>query len=119
MAHMSCVSMHHTLPFQVILAHGGRLCLSDDAHSHEQVGLNYHVALEYLASKDVKTLWMLTKADGDEGASPSSSPEASRTPPTKFPRGTEAHPVPLSEFQEFVKRREEVQMARTADAPEL
>jgi histidinol-phosphatase (PHP family) len=43
----------------VIIAQGGRLCLSDDAHAHEQVGLNYHKVKNYLQSKGVATLWKL------------------------------------------------------------
>lgn len=46
----------------VIISLGGKLCLSDDAHSHEQVGLNYHKAKEYLERNGVKSIWKLQKA---------------------------------------------------------
>jgi histidinol-phosphatase (PHP family) len=62
----------------VILAKGGRLCLSDDAHSHEQIGLNYQKVKHFLESKGVNEIWTLQLDDG------SPIPKDS----TRFPRGT-------------------------------
>lgn len=41
---------------------GGKLCLSDDSHSVEQVGLNYHKALAYLESLGVEEVWRLQRS---------------------------------------------------------
>ncbi|GMK55436.1 hypothetical protein CspeluHIS016_0204920 [Cutaneotrichosporon spelunceum] len=54
---------------QLILALGGRVCLSDDSHGVAAVGLNYLPMREYLVAQDVKTVWHLVRAcdarDGD------------------------------------------------------
>lgn len=62
----------------IILEKGGRLCLSDDAHSHEQVGLNFHRTKQYLEQKGVKEIWTLQPDDG------TLLPDNA----TRFPRGT-------------------------------
>jgi len=62
----------------IILAKGGHLCLSDDAHSHAQVGLNYQKVKYYLESKGVSDIWTL-KLDDDSPVSKDC---------TRFPRGT-------------------------------
>ncbi|UZJ55196.1 hypothetical protein CBS101457_004516 [Exobasidium rhododendri] len=64
-----------------IITNGGRLCLSDDAHSHDQVGLNYHKVKEYLESRGVDAIWKL-ETNEESTSSPVSS--------TCFPRGTRA-----------------------------
>jgi len=61
-----------------ILEKGGRLCLSDDAHSHEQVGLNFHKVKQYLERKGVSEIWTLQPDDGTSLLNGS----------TRFPRGT-------------------------------
>ncbi|MCO5585261.1 hypothetical protein L7F22_039194 [Adiantum nelumboides] len=88
--HYSQISpFNHT---QIILAHNGRLCLSDDAHSHEQVGLNYHKAYQYLSRKEVAEVYYLTK-----------NPIPSATQP--FSRGTYANKIPLKALNEFIAKQ--------------
>lgn len=62
----------------IILSKGGRLCLSDDAHSHDQIGLNFNETKQYLKSKGVQEIWMLELDDN------TTLPQDS----TRFPRGT-------------------------------
>lgn len=45
----------------MIMEKGGRFCLSDDAHSVEQVGLNFHVVLQYIESLGIEELCYLEK----------------------------------------------------------
>lgn len=44
---------------------GGRFCLSDDAHSINQIGLNYKKTLQYLKDHDVSKLYHLDVKDGE------------------------------------------------------
>ncbi|KAF7290392.1 Histidinol-phosphatase [Mycena chlorophos] len=44
---------------EIILAHGGRLALSDDSHGPHAVGLNYGRLPEYLHQAGVRELWTL------------------------------------------------------------
>lgn len=37
----------------------GRFCLSDDSHSIDQVGLNYHKSLDYIKNLGLKQIWYL------------------------------------------------------------
>lgn len=76
----------------IILAHKGRLCLSDDAHSHEQIGLNYHKAYEYLHRKEVSEVYYLTKAVTSSTSQP-------------FSRGTHADKIPLKALNDFVVKQ--------------
>lgn len=74
----------------VILQCKGRLCLSDDAHSHEQVALNYHRTYEYLNRNHVEQVYVLVKPnDGDL---------------TEQGRGTQTKAVPMDSLLAFVKR---------------
>lgn len=75
----------------VILQHRGRLCLSDDAHSHEQVALNYHRTYDYLKANDVADVHLLIRSD--DGPSPAA-----------FPRGTSVDSVPLDDLRSFIGR---------------
>ena len=65
----------------MILSLNGRICLSDDAHSHEQVGLNYDRARDFLTRKGVKSIWMLQRK------------KSASTDGVPFPRGTYAAEV--------------------------
>ncbi|KAJ7058490.1 Polymerase/histidinol phosphatase-like protein [Mycena amicta] len=47
---------------EVILAHGGRLALSDDSHGPHAVGLNYARIPDYLHRAGVQELWTLMPA---------------------------------------------------------
>lgn len=40
---------------------GARFCLSDDSHSVEQMGLNYHIVIPYLESLGVERVHYLEK----------------------------------------------------------
>lgn len=40
----------------------GKFCLSDDSHSVEQVGLNYHRVIPYLESLGVEEVWRLQRS---------------------------------------------------------
>lgn len=44
---------------QLIISKNGRLCLSDDSHGPQAVGLNYHRLKDYLKSNGVETIWYL------------------------------------------------------------
>ncbi|KAJ7058473.1 Polymerase/histidinol phosphatase-like protein [Mycena amicta] len=48
---------------EVILAHGGRLALSDDSHGPHAVGLNYARIPDYLHRAGVQELWTLEYTD--------------------------------------------------------
>ena len=51
---------------QAIIEHGGgRFCLSDDAHSIKQIGLNYKKTLQYLKDHGVSKLYHLDLKDGE------------------------------------------------------
>lgn len=47
---------------------GGRFCLSDDAHSVEQVGQGYGRVLEYIKELGVGEVWYLSRLNGGEVA---------------------------------------------------
>ncbi|KAL7423153.1 hypothetical protein Q5752_002453 [Cryptotrichosporon argae] len=47
---------------RLVLARGGRLCLSDDSHGVSHVGLNYARLRAYLASERVEAVWHLVLA---------------------------------------------------------
>ncbi|PWN33467.1 histidinol phosphate phosphatase H [Meira miltonrushii] len=76
----------------IVLAHNGRLCLSDDAHSHEQVGLNYHKAYQYLHRKGVTEVYYLTKTANSSSSQP-------------FSRGTHADKIPLNVLNDFIVKQ--------------
>lgn len=87
----------------MILQAKGRVCLSDDAHAHQQVGLNYHVARDYLCRKGVDAVWVLERDEtlADEGSDEEKDRrirELSSTPgqdaPTRFRRGARSRRVP-------------------------
>ncbi|KZO89649.1 histidinol phosphate phosphatase H [Calocera viscosa TUFC12733] len=46
---------------KLLMKSGGRLCLSDDSHGPQVVGLNYHRLPAYLQSMGVKELWYLKR----------------------------------------------------------
>lgn len=48
-----------------IFARGGRFCLSDDSHTVDQVGLNYHKVWDYVKSLGLSTIYYLD-LDGKE-----------------------------------------------------
>lgn len=50
---------------QLILAKGGRVCLSDDSHGVSYVGLNYKRLREYLVNQGVEEIWYLVPRDQD------------------------------------------------------
>lgn len=90
----------------MILQAKGRVCLSDDAHAHQQVGLNYHVARDYLCRKGVDAVWVLERDgtvagedfDGEEKEERERrTRELSSTPgqdaPTRFRRGARSRRV--------------------------
>lgn len=51
--------MTNSVDAQLILAEGGRLCLSDDSHGPHAVGLHYRDAYKWLRSQNVDTLYYL------------------------------------------------------------
>ena len=67
----------------LILAKGGRLCLSDDSHGVQAVGLNYLRLRQYLIDSGVDTIWYL---ETDSNSASSVLEDGSST--RKFPRGT-------------------------------
>lgn len=60
------------------MARGGRLCLSDDSHGVDQVGLNFHRVLPFLDQANISTLHYLRLAES----------ETSSAPDLRFPRTT-------------------------------
>ncbi|RPA87844.1 histidinol phosphate phosphatase H [Ascobolus immersus RN42] len=46
---------------KLLISKGARFCLSDDSHSTEQMGLNYHVVIPYLESLGVERVHYLEK----------------------------------------------------------
>lgn len=72
----------------VILGMQGRLCLSDDSHGVQAVGLNYLRLKQYLVEAGVETIWYLEKDSSDD---PRESDTHGR--PTRFARGTIAKPM--------------------------
>lgn len=73
----------------LILGMKGRLCLSDDSHGVNAVGLNYLKLREYLVQSGVDTIWYLEK---DTSAADSIAEDKGSTP-TRFARGTIAKPM--------------------------
>ncbi|KZT59261.1 histidinol-phosphatase [Calocera cornea HHB12733] len=51
---------------KLIIESGGKLCLSDDSHGPQAVGLNYHRLPAYLQSMGVKELWYLKRVDSSD-----------------------------------------------------
>ena len=68
----------------LIINSKGRLCLSDDSHGVQAVGLNYLRLRQYLIESGVDTIWYLEK---DTNSSPS-NPDDGKSAPTRFARGT-------------------------------
>lgn len=85
----------------VILANQGRLCLSDDAHSHEQVGLNFYKVKQYLEAKGVQDIWKL-QLDSDEADGTAAS---TTTDSTLFARGVRTVKVTGWASEPFWKRQ--------------
>lgn len=52
---------------QILLHMGGRVCLSDDSHGPQAVGLNYTRLRAYLREVGVKDIWYLYMRRGDVG----------------------------------------------------
>ncbi|EJU01619.1 histidinol phosphate phosphatase H [Dacryopinax primogenitus] len=50
----------------LIIQSGGRLCLSDDSHGPQAVGLNYHRLPGYLEAAGVKELWYLKRVTNSD-----------------------------------------------------
>lgn len=50
-----------TCYIKLIMAKGGRFTMSDDSHSVEQVGLNYHRVLEYIQNIGLEQIHYLEK----------------------------------------------------------
>lgn len=72
----------------LILSIEGRLCLSDDSHGVQAVGLNYLRLKQYLVDSGVETIWYLEKDTGSDSES-----KDGNVPPTRFARGTIAKPM--------------------------
>lgn len=53
--------------WQCIIAHKGRLCLSDDSHGPQAVTQNYARLRAYLVAQNVTELWYLASFDHDVG----------------------------------------------------
>ncbi|GHJ88211.1 hypothetical protein NliqN6_4613 [Naganishia liquefaciens] len=53
---------------QCIIAHKGRLCLSDDSHGPQAVTQNYARLRAYLIAQNVTELWYLASVDGQADA---------------------------------------------------
>lgn len=49
---------------QLMVAAGGKFCLSDDSHGPLQVGLNYHRVLQYITEQGLSGLSHLKKSEG-------------------------------------------------------
>lgn len=71
----------------LIIGMGGRVCLSDDSHGVQAVGLNYMKLRRYLMDAGVQTIWYLEKelpsSNSDDDADSDSDGR-----PTRFARGT-------------------------------
>lgn len=76
----------------LILSMGARLCLSDDSHGVQAVGLNYLRMRQYLIDSGVDTIWYLEK-DSSTSSSTIRDPTHSSSAPTRFARGTLAKPM--------------------------
>ena len=50
------------LSTQMILKHGGKLCLSDDSHGKHAVGLNYDRLADYLSTSGITEIYHLGRA---------------------------------------------------------
>ncbi|SPO32643.1 related to HIS2 - histidinol-phosphatase [Ustilago trichophora] len=75
----------------LILSMGGRLCLSDDSHGVQAVGLNYLRMRQYLIDSGVDRIWYLEKNSSTSFSTiGDSSVTHSSSAPTRFPRGTVA-----------------------------
>ncbi|KAJ1022573.1 hypothetical protein NDA16_003562 [Ustilago loliicola] len=75
----------------LILSLEGRLCLSDDSHGVQAVGLNYLRLRQYLVDAGVDTIWYLEK---DTAGSTADEQDANADQaPTHFARGTVARPM--------------------------
>ena len=48
---------------ELIRSNGGRVCLSDDSHGVQQVGLNYTRMRDYLLAAGVSEVWTLVRSD--------------------------------------------------------
>lgn len=68
-----------------ILSMNGRLCLSDDSHGVQAVGLNYLRMRQYLVDSGVDTIWYLEK---DTASKPDTTKQDDDGAPTRFARGT-------------------------------
>ena len=77
----------------LILSLNGRLCLSDDSHGVQAVGLNYLRMRQYLIDSGVETIWYLEK----DSTTPSTAPDSKTddSAPTHFARGTVAKSMGL------------------------
>lgn len=73
----------------LILSLKGRLCLSDDSHSVQAVGLNYLRLRQYLVDSGVETIWYLEK----DTSSSTKHTRGHDGAPIRFARGTVARPM--------------------------
>nr|CDI54359.1 related to HIS2-histidinol-phosphatase [Melanopsichium pennsylvanicum 4] len=69
----------------------GRLCLSDDSHGVQAVGLNYLRMRQYLMDSGVDTIWYLEKDSAAASADNVSQPKDGA--PIRFARGTVAKSI--------------------------
>jgi len=52
----------------LIVQSGGRVCLSDDSHGPQAVGLNYHRLPAYLRTMRIEQLWYLKRAESSDSS---------------------------------------------------
>ncbi|CED82750.1 EB [Phaffia rhodozyma] len=72
---------------ELVVSAKGRLCLSDDSHGPQAVGLNYHKLHDYLRAHDISELWYLSLDDLDSSSSSSVESEDDNTSTTHVRKG--------------------------------
>ena len=51
----------------MIVTHGGKLCLSDDSHGKQAVGLNYDQLADYLRTSGITEIYHLVRCERGGG----------------------------------------------------